>query len=187
MAYRVKDNWDEAGPDQTLTVEDLLATTDQTSQALWAYCFGVDLVRHVEGWKRPVDEPLLLMLAEPRALRFRIRDGAWLRVIDLSPALEARRYSTEGTLRLEVRDEFCPWNEGRWELHGGPDGATCRRSDGEPDVVLAAGDLAAMYLGAVRPSALARAGRVQERTDGALERADAMFAWDPAPWCPHVF
>jgi hypothetical protein len=34
---------------------------------------------------------------------------------------------------------------------------------------------------------LARAGRIEERTEGALRRADAMFGSDVAPWCPHVF
>ena len=44
-----------------------------------------------------------------------------------------------------------------------------------PDLVLSAGDLAAAYLGAVGFTTLARAGRVEERTPGALSVADAMF------------
>ena len=32
-----------------------------------------------------------------------------------------------------------------------------------------------------------RAGQVQELRPGALARADSLFAWDPAPWCPFVF
>jgi hypothetical protein len=39
----------------------------------------------------------------------------------------------------------------------------------------------------VSASTLARAGRLVERTPGALTRADALFGWDPAPWCPYVF
>jgi predicted acetyltransferase len=187
VAYRIGEKWSEAGPDSTLSVEHLLATTDDAYAALWRYCFDVDLVRHVKGWKRPVDEPLLHMLAEPRGLRFQLRDGAWLRVIEVAPALEARRYGTKGRLVLGLRDGFCPWNEGRWELEGSPQGASCRRTDAEPDLELDASDLAATYLGAVSFHALARAGRVTERTDGALRRADAMFATEVAPWCPHVF
>jgi predicted acetyltransferase len=187
LVYRVKDDWTDAGPDQTLVLEELVAATDEAYAELWTYCFSVDLVRHIKGWKRPIDEPLLLMLAEPRALRFKVRDGAWLRIIDLAEALGARRYAMEGRLRLDVRDEFCPWNQGRWELEGGPDGASCGRTDSGPDLLLNVADLAAMYLGAVRPSTLARAGRVEERTAGSITRADAMFATDVAPWCPHVF
>ena len=187
VAYRVKDDWTDGVPDQTLKMQELVAATDDAYAELWRYCFNVDLVRHVKGWKRPADEPLLHMLAEPRALRFQVRDGAWLRIIDLPAALEARRFAVDGMLRLDVRDEFCPWNEGRWVLQGGPDGASCRRSDGEPDLILGTEELASMYLGAVRPSVLARAGRIEERTDGAIQRADAMFDADVAPWCPHVF
>ena len=47
--------------------------------------------------------------------------------------------------------------------------------------------LGAVYLGGNSFSSLARAGRVVEARPGALRRADAMFAWDPAPWCPAIF
>jgi predicted acetyltransferase len=187
VMYMIKDAWKDEGPDQTLILEDLVAATDEAYAELWRYCFTVDLVRHVAGIWRPADEPLLHMLAEPRALRFRLRDGAWLRIVDVSSALEGRRYRSEGSVRFEVRDELAPWNEGSWELEGGLDGASCRSTDGEPDLVLGVADLSAMYFGTVAPSTLARAGRVEERTDGALRRADAMFGWDVAPWCPHVF
>jgi predicted acetyltransferase len=187
VAYRVKDRWADTGPDYTLTVEDLVAATDRAYAALWRYCFEVDLVRHVKGIKRPVDEPLLFMLAEPRAFQLKIRDGAWLRIVDVLEALQARRYAAEDRLVLEVRDEFAPWNEGTWALDGGPDGATVGPTQAEPDLVLDASDLASAYLGTVPFSTLGRAGRVTEATTDALRRADTMFASERAPWCPHVF
>jgi predicted acetyltransferase len=187
VEYRVKERWTDTGPDYTLTVEDLVAATDEAYAALWRYCFEIDLVRHVKGIKRPVDEPLLFMLAEPRAFQLKIRDGAWLRIIDLPEALRARSYSTEGRLVLEVRDDFCPWNEGRWSLEGGPDGATVGPARAEADLVLDASTLASAYLGTVPCSTLARAGRVTEAGTDAVRRADAMFASERAPWCPHVF
>lgn len=187
LVYRIEDTWDNAGPKQTLTVEHLLATTGEAYAALWRYCLDLDLVRKVTGWKRPVDEPLLHMLVEPRALRFTIRDGTWLRLVDVGPALEARRYAVEDRLVLGLRDGFCPWNEGRYLLEGGPDGASCSRTDAEPDLELDVADLAAMYLGAVGASTMIRAGRLMELKTGMARRADAMFASDPAPWCPHIF
>jgi len=48
-------------------------------------------------------------------------------------------------------------------------------------------EVAATYLGGITFRQLHRAGRVQERTDGALSRADAMFGWDPAPWSPYDY
>ena len=56
-----------------------------------------------------------------------------------------------------------------------------------PDLVVSAPDLAAAYLGAVGFPTLARAGRVAERTLGALSVADAMFRTGLAPWAPHNY
>jgi hypothetical protein len=47
--------------------------------------------------------------------------------------------------------------------------------------------LGATYLGNARFEALARASRLEERTAGAVARADAMFATPRAPWCPEFF
>jgi predicted acetyltransferase len=164
-----------------------MALTTDAYVALWRFCFDMDLAGKFEGWGRPVDEPLLHLLAHPRALRFGLGDGLWLRLVDVAGALAARRYSAEGQLTLEVRDAFCPWNEGRFVLEGGPDGARCRTGGDEPDLLVDAADLGAAYLGGARFGTLHRAGRVEEVTAGALARADAMFTWDPPPWCPHVF
>jgi hypothetical protein len=34
---------------------------------------------------------------------------------------------------------------------------------------------------------LREALRVEELREGAVERADALFAWHPFPWCPEIF
>ena len=65
--------------------------------------------------------------------------------------------------------------------------ATLERTELPADLVVDTVDLAAAYLGAFRLSDLARAGRVQELTPGALRRADALFASDRAPWCATMF
>lgn len=189
VVYRIREGGfeEEAIHDNTLVVEELVAATDDAYAAMWSYCFRVDLVRQVKGWKRPADEPLLHMLAEPRALRFGVRDGMWLRLVDVEAALSGRRYGVEGTVTLEVTDSVCPWNEGRYRLEGGPEGAACTKSDAQPDLSLDASTLASTYLGAVRLPVLAAAGRVEERTPGTVERADRMFSPIAAPWCPHIF
>ena len=47
--------------------------------------------------------------------------------------------------------------------------------------------LGSAYLGAVSFEELRAAGRVEELADGAVRRADALFAWRPLPWCPEIF
>jgi predicted acetyltransferase len=188
LVYRVKEaRRPSGGFENVLVMEDLVSATEDAYLALWRYCFDHDLIGEVKGWRRPIDEPLLHMLAEPRGLDLRIRDGTWLRVIEVEPALAGRKYRVEDRLVLGLDDEFCSWNQGRWLVEAGPDGAACRRTDADPELELGAAELGALYLGTVSASALARAGRLVDRTSDALTRADALFGWDPAPWCPYVF
>jgi predicted acetyltransferase len=124
------------------------------------------------------------MLHDARALQRKPRDRTWLRLIDVPKALSSRTYAQEGEIVFEVRDQFCPWNEGVYHLVGGPSGATCIPTTKSPDLTLSVDDLAVPYLGGSPFTPLARAGRVQVRTPGALPRADAMFATQLKPWSP---
>ena len=171
----------------TLVVNELMAATEEANAALWRFCFDVDLMNCTEALRRPVDDPLPWMLADPRRLQRSTRDGMWVRLVDVSASLKLRRYGQGGRLVLEVRDELCPWNEGRFELEGSSEGAECRASSSSPDLVLAVSVLASAYLGTVSFSTLSQAGLVEERTQGALLRADRMFAVRYQPWTPHGF
>jgi predicted acetyltransferase len=184
--YRIRGNSAGGVPDGLLGVQELMATTDDACAALWQYLFGVDLVGQIEARGRPLDEPLLWMLADPRRLTRRPLDTLWLRIVDVPAALEGRRYAIDGRLAFEVQDGFCGWTAGRYELEVSEGRAACRSTAAEPELTLDIADLGAIYLGGVRPTALARAGRV-EGDRQALECADRLFAWEPAPWCPEVF
>jgi predicted acetyltransferase len=187
LIYKFKRAWDEGVPTGTVEVDDLIANRPGAYADLWRYCLDLDLASQVTGWHLQPDEPLLHLLAEPRRLRLTVGDGLWVRLVDVAAALGARRYTVEGRLTFAVRDAFSPKNEGVYELEGGPDGAECRPASGEPDLTLGVADLGATYLGGTRFRTLERAGRVVEEAQGAIGRADAMFAWDPPPWSPHVF
>ena len=132
---------------------------------------------------RPIDEPLLYLAREPRRLHFSVNDGYWLRVIDVVAALEARRYRTDGRLVLEVADAFRPETAGCYELTVTDGAGRCVRTDAEPDVSGTINVLGATYLGGATFHQLALAGQVEERTQGAVAKADAIFASVPAPWC----
>jgi predicted acetyltransferase len=185
--YRVKMEWDASGPNGTLRLGMLIATTAEAYAALWRHVLDVDLMARVSAEMRPIDEPLRFLLADSRQPKTRIEDGVWLRLVDVAAALGGRRYAVEGRLALRVRDAFCPRNDGQYELVGGPAGAECKPQDGAPDLALDAADLAALYLGGNRFRTLFEAGRVEELRPGAIARADAMFATDRAPWCPSHF
>ena len=171
----------------TLVVNELMAVTSQAATALWRFCFDMDLFTSTEALKRPVDDPLPWMLADPRRLERSVRDGLWVRLVDVAAALELRSYLQTDRLVLDVQDGMCPWNEGCFELEGSPEGATCRATSSSPDLALGVSVLASAYLGTASFSTLSRAGLVEERTAGALLRADRMFAVQHQPWTPHNF
>ena len=170
-----------------LIVQELMAATTEAAKALWRFCFDMDLMTCTEALNRPVDDPLPWILADSRRLQRSVRDGLWVRLIDVGAALELRRYTHSGSLVLEVRDELCPWNDGRFRLEGSAEGAACRASTSSPDLALAVSDLSSAFMGAVSFSTLAQAGLVDELTPGALMRADGMFAVQRKPWTPFGF
>jgi len=127
------------------------------------------------------------MTAEPRRANVRVRDGLWLRVVDVADALQRRGYSADGTVVLEIRDEFLPDAGGRFRLTTNGAKGTVERTADAADIALDASDLGALYLGGFTFQALARAGRTQELSTGARARADSMLYSAAEAWCPEVF
>jgi predicted acetyltransferase len=186
--YRVVSNWDDIGAKGTVEVHELMSLTPGAHADLWRYLLDLDLVTTIKGWNMPADDPLPLLVAEPRRLSWTVRDALWLRIVDVAGALGGRRYAAAGSTVIDLDDAFCAWNAGRWSLETDADGAArVGRSGARPELAMSAADLAALYLGAFTVADLARAGRVRERAAGAVARADAMLRTDIAPWCPKVF
>jgi predicted acetyltransferase len=184
--YRVKPESAAGIPGSSLLVEEALGTGPEATRGVWRFLFGVDLVERVAARLLAPDHPLRLLVSEPSRLRVSHGDGLWLRLVDVPRALVARGYAAEGTLDLELADDFCPWNSGVWRLEASPQGAHARRV-GDPHLRLGIGELASAYLGGFSFAELARAGRVAELRPGGLALADALFRTDRAPWCPETF
>jgi predicted acetyltransferase len=180
--YSMKHEWPRSVPTGTIEVRESMATTPQGYADIWRYLFDVDLVATVEAWNRPVDDPLLVLVAEPRRLRFGIGDGLWVRLVDIPTALSARRYMSDGRIVFEVSDPFRPDNDGRYELVVEDGAGSCARTEAKADLAGTVNVLGATYLGGTTFGQLAAAGQVEERADGAVARADALFHWTPAPW-----
>ena len=184
--YRIRPKWaDDTTPDYTVEVHEAMGTSPVATKEIWRYIFGIDLVERITSYYLPEDWPLFLMLQEPRRLRFSYSDSLWLRVVDVKRALEARSYEQETTLVIELGDSFCEWNEGTWKLDTGA--RSVERTEDSPDLRMKVNDLGAAYLGGFTFAELANAGRVQEVTSGALQRADAAFVTARAPWAPENF
>jgi predicted acetyltransferase len=182
--YRRHPGWSEGSSTARLEVVEALGRDAVSTATVWRYLLDMDWTATIEASLLPPDHPLFLLLATPRRTKYRMGDSIWTRLVDVGAALSARTYAPGEPLVLDVRDAFCPWNEGRWQLS--EDGAAERTED-EPDLALDVDALGSAYLGGVRFAALQRAFRVEELTAGAVERADARFASPLHPWCPEIF
>jgi predicted acetyltransferase len=183
--FRVKDGGPDGGAE--VNVADLDAAGPTAYAALWRFLLNLDLVRSFRRPDSPADEPLRLLVTDPRAISTETADGTYARIIDVPAALTARRYPAEVDLVLEVVDDLLPQNHGRFRLRGGPEGAEVSRTQDQPDVSLAVAQLGAVYLGGNSPAALRQAGLAGEHTPGALSRMAAAFAWDRLPFCNDFF
>ncbi len=166
-----------------LVLVDAIATSTEATRELWRYLFGVDLIARVTLWNFDPATPLFLMVKDARRLQLKLVRR------DLATARGRRRGAAATLVRgrqarvvLEVTDEFCPWNDGRYRA-----GAKAGRARAEAELRLSAADLASTYLGAFSFERLAAAGRVEELADGAIARASALFRTELPPHCLEPF
>lgn len=182
--YRLKGAEVPGGRWSELRVGDLAAAADQVEAALLRYLMDVDLVGRLTFWGS-TDVALRWRLVDPRALSVNHDvDLLWLRPLDVPVCLTSRSYAgpTDG-LVIEVVDTARPELGGRFLLEAGADGAACSAVGSEPDVVLATAELGSLLLGGVTWANLRRAGLVDERAPGAVDRLDGLFRPDRAPYC----
>jgi predicted acetyltransferase len=181
--YRLNTSFEAGVSTGSLRVIEAMGTTPEATRDVWRTLLELDWIDRIKASLLPVDHPLLFLLAEPRRMRFRVGDALWVRLVDVGAALSGRSYAVDGAVVFEVADHFCPWNEGRWKLEAGQAARTDQRADLRCEVSA----LGSVYLGGFTFAQLARAGRVEELRPGGLERADALFRTDRAPWCPEIF
>jgi len=181
--YRINSLFERGVQTGNIFVVEAMGDSPEAMNAIWRFLLDIDWLARVKASFLPLDHPLLLSLADPRPLNFLVREGLWVRLIDLGAALSTRGFATENAIVVEVTDEFCPWNAGRWRI---APGAT-EKTNAEPDLACDAASLGCVYLGGFTFAQLARSLRMRELCAGAIARADAMFRCDRAPWCPEIF
>ena len=189
--YCQKIDWDYRGSIGTVKVLEAIGSTPRGTREIWRYLMGIDLTQTVKAWTLPADHPIFALMAEPRRLGVTVGDALWLRIVDVVRALEGRRYglagSATGRIVMELRDDYCPWNEGRWQLEVADGVGRLQRSQSEPDLALDANDLGSIYLGGFTVAGLAQAGRIVELRSGGLAAADTLLRGALQPWCPEEF
>jgi predicted acetyltransferase len=178
--YRLNFSYEDGVPTGKVVVLEAMGASPEAEIAVWRFLLDIDWMARIEAELLPLDHPLLLLAAEPGRLRFRVGDGIFLRLVDVGAALAARSLAGDDDLVLAVSDTFCPWNDACFTARG-------QKTMEGPDLRLSVNTLASAYLGGFTFSQLARVGEVEEVSEGALDRADALFRSDRAPWCPEIF
>jgi len=187
VAYRLKGGWEDELPSAVLHVEELVATSAAAEVDLWRHVSGVDLVRTIEAIRQPADGALPWALADMRRLQRRIKDGLWLRVLDLPAAFEARQYLGTGRIVLEVDDPMHPDAAGRFVIEASPEGAHVARTDAPADLEVRAAAVGSLLMATQSATVLARSGLIIERSPEAARRADELFRWHQAAHCLYFF
>ena len=177
------------GPEFTarpLIVVDMQARDVAASADLWRFLLSVDLVGEVRASQRPMDEPLELLLTDPRdGTVTAVDDETWLRIVDVPAALAARSWTPAEPLTITVYDELLPANDGTYRIADGH-AERIGQPVAEADMVCSVAALAMAYLGDRRPSELVATGWWQGAAE-AVARADQAFATPATPWCGTFF
>ena len=183
ILYRVTQKFESWATAGHVDVLEALGTSPAAMREIWRYLFEFDWTSRIEAGQLPADHDLLLLAADPNALKFKLGNGLWVRLLDLPVALAARSYAGDDAVVFDVSDAFLQDNEGRWRLAGGQ----AERTDDEAELRLDVTALGSAYLSGVTFCELLRAGRIEELHEGAAARADALFRTEQAPWCPEIF
>ena len=181
--YIVSQDWEHGSSSGKVSVVEAIAPTPEGTRELWRWLLDFDWTSRFEAAHLPLDHPLLLLLAEPRRMRFEVGDGIWVRLIDVEAALAARSYEGDTQVVVELTDAFLPENAGRWRL--GARGA--ERTNAAAELTLDITGLGSVYLGGFSFADLVRGSRATELVPGAVGRADALFATHVRPWCAEIF
>jgi predicted acetyltransferase len=180
VTYRIKSEWRDGDAKHLCWLVDYVPITEPAHAALWQTLLSMDLVGSIESYRVPLDDPLPFLLTDYRRVETtHIGDGTWVRPLDPTLLLAARTYAVEVDTVVQVIDPVL--GDGRYRLRGGPDGATCERTDGSADVSLGVGSLGAVSVGGTRLMQVARAGQASG-DPVAVTRLDRALLADRLPF-----
>ena len=159
------------GEDYTMKVDEMVALTPEAQLALWSFLAHTDRVRKVTFNLFHPEDPLRWALTDLNRLRTtEVQEFLWLRLLDVPRCLEARPWTADGAVVLEV-DDAQGHAAGTFEVTTADGVATVTPTDREGDVRLTAETLASLYLGTVEVQRLRDAGRLDGDDEGVARLA----------------
>lgn len=171
------DNWFTSSQ-RTVIIDDLIAHDDEAWRGLIGHLFTQDILHRAVFPSRPVDDPLPLLLRDPRTLTISgQRDESWIRPLNLEALLSARRFGGTRQVTIAVEDGLFADNNGVWSL--GPIGA--KRSTEKPEARVTISELATLLFGAQQASTLMASSRLWAASVEVAEEMNLIFATSRSP------
>jgi predicted acetyltransferase len=180
VTYRQRGGFDEGLPSGKVEIVELIGQDAQAESSLWKFVLRVDLFPHVKWSNAPGDSMLPWIVDDSRQVNRRRTDNIWLRIDDVVAALQARSYSSDGTLRISVDGEATV------ELRVVNGRPHCEQVAEPAELLLSRPTLGSLFLGCVDAEVLANAGCLQASAT-TVAKASRLFGWPVAPWCPEIF
>jgi predicted acetyltransferase len=172
LLYRV-----HRGQSRNVRVEEFTAVTPEAHVALWRALLGLDLIETITALSHPADQ-LPYLLEDSRVVRTTgWQDDLWLRIMDVTTALEARTYQADLETVIDVLDGFRS-DGGRFALDIRDGRARCVRTDAAAEFEMGLDVLGSVYLGVHRVADLAAANRIRGGSPERLARLDVAFRSD---------
>ena len=165
--YRHKMDWEDGVSSGKVIVVEAIAADSAALAELWRFLLDIDWIATITSSLRSAGSPVVLRLgadAQDGVPHGRRPVGS----ARSTSALHSRAARIPRTARscFDVRDSFCPWNEGRWRLAGG----AAERTDADADLALDVAD-ARLRLPRWHPLRAARAGRRRRGAEARRRRA----------------
>jgi len=168
-----------------LWASEVIASTPVSARRLLAFFADHGAQIQKALWQGHATEPLLTA-ADSLCTKVEIADTWMLRVTDVASALCGRGYPAGlcAEVQLDVVDELCPGNAGRWVLRV-EDGVGHAERGGDGRIGLDVRQLATIYSGHAHPLTI-RAAHPVSGSDADLATLGSIFAGHD-PWMPDGF
>lgn len=171
------ENWFTSGQ-RTIIVDDIVAHDDDAWRGLMGHILSQDILHKVVLPSRPVDDPLPLLVENPRAVQISdLRDESWIRPLDLKEFLNGRKYGRNSRVIFKVSDPILPENTGVWSLSA--KGAERIRESAAFELSLQT--VTELVFGTQSAFTLAAAGRIDAGSDDIAALDDAFAAGGTKP------
>ncbi|WP_411732957.1 GNAT family N-acetyltransferase [Paeniglutamicibacter sp.] len=169
----------------TLTVRDLVATTEVARREIFRFLASVDLIERVSYPFAAANDPLGWALEDPARISYTGREhGLWVRVLDVPAAFAAREYRGSGSFALRVTDpQSLVSGSYTFAIRDGRAVISESAEDAPADFSCNAATLGPLLLGACGVGELVSAGLLEPSEPAALASLAALL---DLPGLPHA-